>query len=106
VDVFPNGKAININDGIIRARFRNGIDNPSPIEPGKVYRYEIDMWCTSNVFLKGHRMRVEISSSNFPRYDRNSNRGGEPGKPIVAHQKIYHDSRRASHLLLPVIPSQ
>ncbi len=104
VDVYPDGKAVLINDGILRARFRNGLYDPALIEPGEVYRYEIDLWATSNVFIKGHRIRVEVSSSNFPRYDRNSNRGGRPGEPMVAHQVVYHDKKRPSHLVLPVIP--
>ncbi len=103
-DVQPDGDAMLINDGIQRARFRNGLDNPSLIEPGKIYRYEISLWATSNVFLEGHRIRVEVSSSNFPRYDRNANLGGKSGEPVVAHQKIYHDSEHPSHVVLPVIP--
>jgi predicted acyl esterase len=104
VDVYPDGTATLINNGIIRARFRDGRSHPSLIEPGKIHRYEIDLWCTSNVFKKGHRIRVEVSSSDFPRYDRNANRGGEPGDPVVAHQTIYHDAEHPSHLVLPVIP--
>jgi len=104
VDVYENGDAVIINDGIVRARFRNGRGAPSLIEPGRVYRYEIDLWCTSNVFLKGHKIRVEVSSSNFPRYDRNANLGGAAGRPAVAHQAVYHDSLRPSRLVLPVIP--
>ncbi len=104
VDVYPNGDAVLINDGIIRARFRDDLLNPSLIEPGKVYAYHIDMWATSNVFLAGHRIRVEVSSSDFPRYDRNANLAGEQGEPAVAHQTIYHDADRPSHLVLPVIP--
>lgn len=106
VEVYPDGKAILINQGIIRARFRQGKDNPSLIEPGKIYRYEISLWCTSNVFLKGHRIRVELSSSNFPEYDRNANLGGEQREPIIAHQTIYHNRDYPSHLLLPVIPDE
>ena len=76
VDVAPDGTAINLTEGILRARYRE-IDEPQakPIEPGKVYEYKIDLWSTSNVFLKGHRIRVEVSSSNFPRFDRNLNTG-------------------------------
>jgi hypothetical protein len=104
VDVYKNGRATLINDGIVRARFRNGRKKPSLIEPGKIYEYTIYLWCTSNVFLKGHRIRVEVSSSNFPRYDRNANLGGVEGDPITAHQVVYHDAEHPSHLLLPVIP--
>jgi len=104
VDVYLNGEAININDGIIRARFREGRDRPSLLDPGRIYALAVDLWCTSNVFLKGHRLRVEVSSSNFPRYDRNANLGGAAGEPIAARQTIYHDREHPSHLLLPVIP--
>ena len=80
---------------------------PKLIEPGKVYRYEIDLWVTSNVFLPGHRIRVEISSSNFPRFDRNPNTGhafGADAERRKATQTVYHDAANASHILLPVIP--
>jgi putative CocE/NonD family hydrolase len=108
VDVYPDGRAFNLCDGIIRARYR---DSPlgeklSLIEPGKVYRYEIDLWVTSNVFLKGHRIRVEISSSNFPRFDRNPNTGhkfGTDAELQKAKQKVYHNSEYPSCIVLPVI---
>ena len=105
VDVFPRGKAINILDAGIRARFRNNDDNPSLIEPGKVYKYEIELGNTSNYFRKGHEIRIEITSSNFPRFDINSNLGGEgqPGDYIVAEQKIYHTQEFPSHLIIPVL---
>ena len=83
------------------------MEKPSLIEPGKVYRYEIDLWVTSNVFLAGHKIRVEISSSNFPRFDRNPNTGspfGSDKKLRKAKQTVYHDGERPSHILLPVIP--
>ncbi|MFX1420151.1 MAG: CocE/NonD family hydrolase [Promethearchaeota archaeon] len=104
VDVFPRGKALNILDGGIRARFRNGDDVPSLIEAGKVYKYEIELGNTSNYFRKGHKIRIEITSSNFPRFDINSNLGGEGqlGEYIVAEQKIYHSAEFPSHLLLPI----
>jgi hypothetical protein len=75
VDVWPSGFAQNLTEGILRARFRNGTTKAEPLEPGKIYEYKIDLWSTSNVFLKGHKIRVEISSSNFPRFDRNLNTG-------------------------------
>ena len=108
VDVFPDGRPFNFCDGIIRARYRESADNPTLIEPGKMYRYEIDLWATSNVFLPGHRIRVEISSSNFPRFDRNPNTGHEFGADAElkkATQTIYHDAQHPSHVLLPVIPN-
>ncbi len=107
VDVYPDGRPINLCDGIIRARFRRSADKPTLIEPEREYRYEIDLWVTSNVFLPGHRIRVEISSSNFPRFDRNPNTGhafGVDAQVCTATQTVYHDTRRASHILLPVVP--
>jgi hypothetical protein len=107
VDVHPDGRPINICDGIMRARYRQSPGNPELIQPGKIYRYEIDLWVTSNVFLSGHKLRVEISSSNFPRFDRNPNTGADFGKSaeiIKATQTIYHDMEHPSHILLPVIP--
>jgi len=90
----------------VRARFRNGTDNPKMMTPGEIYEFEIDMWNTSNMFKKGHSIRVEISSSNFPRYNRNLN----TGNPIAtdaeirtANQTIYHGAANPSHLTLPVI---
>ncbi|HIJ71875.1 MAG TPA: CocE/NonD family hydrolase [Planctomycetes bacterium] len=108
VDVYPDGKAFNLCDGIIRARHRESATNPTLIEPNRIYRYEIDLWVTSNVFLPGHRIRVEISSSNFPRFDRNPNTGhkfGADAELKKAMQTIYHDADQPSHILLPVIPS-
>jgi len=105
VDVYPRGKAINILDAGIRARFRNGEDTPSLIEPRKVYTYEIELGNTSNYFRKGHQIRIEISSSNFPRFDINSNLGGEggSGEYIIAEQKIYHSQEYPSYLVIPVL---
>jgi putative CocE/NonD family hydrolase len=107
VDVHPDGKPYNLCDGIIRARFREPGKSPSMIEPGKTYGYEIDLWVTSNLFQAGHRIRVEISSSNFPRFDRNPNTGhafGVDAELAKAQQTIFHDRAHPSHLLLPIIP--
>lgn len=107
VDVWPDGRAINLCDGILRARCRESIDRPTPIEPGRIYRYEIDTWVTSNVFMPGHKIRVEISSSNFPRFDRNPNTGhafGADAERRKAMQTVRHDAGHPSHILLPVIP--
>jgi len=110
VDVYPEGRqqaAISLCDGIVRARWRDSTEKPAFLRPGEVCRYEIDLWVTSNVFLAGHKIRVEISSSNFPRFDRNLNTDdpwGMAAKPVIATQTIHHDRERASHILLPVIP--
>jgi putative CocE/NonD family hydrolase len=110
LDVHPDGKVYNLQDGILRARYRDGKNNPaSLLEPGKVYQYEIDMWLTSNVFLPGHRIRLEITSSNFPRFDRNLNTGENPAtgtRMEKARQTIYHSAEYPSHLILPVIPRE
>jgi putative CocE/NonD family hydrolase len=107
VDVYPDGYAELIQEGIQRASFRESDTQPTPIEPGRVYRYDIDLWATSYVVQPGHRIRVEISSSNFPRFARNLNTGnpfGMSDEIAVATQTIYHDAERPSHLRLPLIP--
>jgi hypothetical protein len=109
VDVGPDGYAMNLCDGIIRARYREDRTAPTLLEPGKVYEYEIDLWVTGNVFRKGHRIRLEVSSSNFPRFDRNLNTGHEFGIDAelqIAHQTVYHAHAYPSHLVLPVIPRE
>jgi putative CocE/NonD family hydrolase len=106
VDVWPDGKAYNLTDGIVRARYRNSTKEPEFIEPGKVYEYTIELQPTSNVFKAGHRIRVQISSSNFPKYDRNLNTGnkiGQDDKIEVAMQTILHNNIYPSHIILPVI---
>ncbi len=108
VDVHPDGYAQNIQDGIIRARYREGKEAPaSLLEPGRVYEYNIDLWATSNTFLPGHRIRLDISSSNFPRFDRNLNTGEDPmtGTNMEkARQTVYHSPQYPSHIVLPIIP--
>ncbi|MEM7134886.1 MAG: CocE/NonD family hydrolase [Chloroflexota bacterium] len=108
VDVSPSGYAKNLCDGILRARYRESMSTPTLLEPNKVYEYTINVGVTGNVFRRGHSMRLEISSSNFPRFNRNLNTGKSYGEEIemrAAHQTIYHDSMYPSHLILPVIPS-
>lgn len=105
-DVFPDGRAIHLQNGALRARYRNVEAEPQPLKPGVVYRLEIDMWATANRFRAGHRLRLDISSSDFPRFDRNANRGGEDGPPVPALQTIYHDAAHPSHLLLPILGRQ
>jgi hypothetical protein len=107
VDIYPDGYTRNLTDGIIRARFRQGTDRPRPITPGEIYEYEINLWATSNFFRQGHRIGLEVTSSNFPRFDRNLNTGHELGADAEmrpALQTIYHDRERPSRLILPVIP--
>jgi len=106
VDIYPDGKAYNLCDGIIRARYRESVFKPTLLESGKIYKFEIDMWATSNVFLPGHRIGLEISSSNFPQFDRNTNCGGEGGASCrkIANQTVYHNDKYPSYLYLPVIP--
>jgi len=108
VDVRPDGYAMNVAQGIQRARYRDGARDPELMDPGEVYRIEIDLWSTSICFMPGHRLRVEISSSNFPQFDRNLNTGEEYGKTtamVAADQTIYHDADRQSHIVLPVVPA-
>jgi len=106
-DVDQSGYARFLTDGIVRARYRNSTERPEEIVPGQVYKYAIDLWATSNVFKKGHRLRLYVSSSNFPRFNRNPNTG-EPmlgaSRLVNARQTIYHDGKYSSALTLPVIP--
>jgi putative CocE/NonD family hydrolase len=108
VDVWPNGFAQNLTEGILRARFRESTaGEPKPTTPGQVYEYKIDLWSTSNVFLKGHRIRLEVSSSNFPRFDRNLNTGksaADSSEFVKATNTVLHDSEHPSALVLPVVP--
>jgi putative CocE/NonD family hydrolase len=108
VDVHPGGQAILVCEGVQRARYRRSLTEPEPLEPGTVYELAIDLSVTSNVFLPGHRIRLEVSSSNFPRYDRNTNTGGtiatdgEDGL-VVAVNRVHHGPARPSRLVLPLI---
>jgi hypothetical protein len=107
IDVWPCGYAQLMTQGIIRARYRESRKRKTFVEPGKVYEYIVDVWSTSNLFLKAHRIRVEISSSNFPHFDRNMNTRepvAEESNPVIAVQHIYHDRTRSSHVVLPIIP--
>jgi uncharacterized protein len=105
LNVYPDGRAIRLNDGAVRARFRSVTGHEELITPGKAERYSIDCWATCIELAPGHRLRLEISSSAFGKFDVNLNGGGRTGtetEPVVAHQVIYHDVQRPSHLLLPV----
>jgi putative CocE/NonD family hydrolase len=109
VDVGPDGFAQNLTEGIVRARYRESTSEAKLLKPGEIDRYEIDLWSTSSVFLKGHSIRLEVSSSNFPRFDRNLNTGKSAGQSAVmlrATNSVYHDKEHASELLLPVVPQE
>jgi putative CocE/NonD family hydrolase len=114
VDVHPDGRAIVVTDGIIRASARESYPapgvikpvQPSLIEPGRVYEYAIDLWATGISFMAGHRMRVEVTSSSFPRWERNPNTGEggvHSSRTEVARQRIFHDPGRPSHVTLTVV---
>src|SRR5262249_52356063 len=106
VDVFPDGAARHLTDGVLRLRYRESLERPVLARPGQTYTITIDAGVTSNVFLKGHRVRLEISSSNFPRFDRNPN----TGRPVAdetelrsASQTVFHDRAHPSFVMLPVV---
>lgn len=112
IDVYPSspshpeGFAMNLQDAIVRMRYRNGRRTADLIEPGQVYEVTLPIHSTANVFRKGHRIRVDVSSSNFPRIDVNLNNGGPlgvPGPVRVAENTIYHDAQRPSHVVLPIV---
>lgn len=108
LDVHPTGFAQRLCDGMVRARFRDGVDRPSLIEPGRVYRYDIDLWNTAQLFRAGHRIRVHITSSAFPKYDRNLNTGESLAtgtRMAAADQQIRHDAAHPSRIVLPIIPA-
>jgi uncharacterized protein len=105
---FPAGVDLNVGDSIVRARYRNSLEHAELMKPGEIYPFSIEMYPTSLVFAKGHRIRVDISSSNFPRFDVNPNTGeplNDNRRWAVAVNTIYHDEQHPSHILLPVIPA-
>lgn len=104
---FPGGFDLNLGDGIVRARFRDSLKQEKLMQPGAVYPLTIKLYPTSNVFKRGHRIRLDVSSSNFPRFDVNPNTGeplGDHRRTAVAVNTVYHDRDRPSHVILPVIP--
>jgi hypothetical protein len=108
VDVLPDGTAVNLSNGIQRASYRGSLTQPTPITPGEVYEYEINVWPTSNLFGKGHRIRLEISSSDYPQFAPNPNTGEPFGASVAtnpATQTIMHDAEHPSAVVLPVIPA-
>jgi len=106
---WPHGFDLNLTDGIVRARFRDSLQEEKLMEPGKVYPFTIKLYPTSNVFKKGHRIRVDISSSNFPRFDVNPNTG-EPlqqhRRTVIATNTIEYGREHPSHILLPFVPKR
>jgi putative CocE/NonD family hydrolase len=106
-DVWPDGRSMPVCDGILRARYRNSLERQELMVPGQVYRFDVDLWATAQVFQAGHRLRVQVTSSDFPWYDRNLNTGGPFGEEVrgqVAANTVFHDTLRPSHVLLPAMP--
>ena len=107
IDVYPDGSAYNVQEGILRARYREGWNKQVLMTPGQVYPITVNVHATSNYFGPGHRIRVEVSSSNFPRFDRNLNTGGDNSRDtamVVARNVVHHSAKYPSHLVLPVVP--
>jgi putative CocE/NonD family hydrolase len=105
VDVHPDGFMQNLCDGVVRARYRHSVHEPAFIEPGEVCELKIDLWSVAHVFQPGHRVAVQVTSSSFPRWDRNLNTREQPGtgaQAEVAHQTLHHDAARPSAIHLPV----
>jgi putative CocE/NonD family hydrolase len=104
---YPNGYAMNLTDSIIRARYRDSFEKAKLMKPGTIYRFTIQPYPTSNLFQKGHRIRLDISSSNWPRFDINPNTGEPLGlntRTMKAVNTIYHSSEHPSRVILPIIP--
>ena len=107
IDVWPDGFAQNLTGGILRLRYRNSMEKPQQAVPGQVYHVTLDLWATSNLFRSGHRLRLEVSSSNFPRFDRNLNTGelqATATRLLTATNTVYHDRRYPSALIVPLVP--
>jgi len=109
VDVGPDGFAMNVAEGILRMRYRDSRERATLMNPGQVYKVTLDLWATSNLFLRGHSLRLEISSSNFPRFDRNFNTGEDikfATRFVKATNTVLHDEQHPSALVLPIMPSK
>ena len=110
LDVYPDGTAYNLDETIQRLRYREGYDKPPVwLEPGKVYKVTLQPMTTSNYFAPGHRIRIEVSSSNFPRFDRNMNTGGnnyDEVRGVVAHNAVHHSKQYLSQITLTVVKRQ
>ena len=106
VDVYPDGTAYNLDETIQRLRYRDGYDRQVFMEPGQVYEVEVSPMSTSNFFQAGHSLRIEVSSSNFPRFDRNLNTGGnnyDEAEGVVAHNTVHHSSEHPSRITVTVV---
>ncbi len=104
---WPEGFELNLSDSILRATYRESLENPTPLEPDRVYEFTIEVPPTSNLFAKGHRIRLDVASSNFPRFDVNYGTMDPPWerrRHVTADNRIYHEPQRASHVVLPVVP--
>ena len=105
---YPGGYALILSDGIIRCRYRTSFERPEPIVPGEVFEVTIEAFPTANLFARGHRIRLDVSSSNFPKFDVNPNTGAPEGTGrarAVARNTVYCDASRASHVVLPLVPA-
>ena len=103
---YPQGFAMNVTDGIARVRYRDSWEQPALMTPGEVYRVQVSAFPTGNLFVRGHRIRLDISSSNFPHFDLNYNTGEPEGKATsvrVAHNTVFVDAARPSHVVLPIV---
>jgi putative CocE/NonD family hydrolase len=106
LDVYPDGRAMNIDETIQRARYREGYDKQVLMEPGEIYELRVSPITTSNVFLAGHRLRIEVSGSNFPRFQRNLNTGGDnftEARSVIARNRVHHSAEHASRIIIPVV---
>ena len=106
--MWPDGRSYNVVDGIRRLRFRESLSEPSPATPGEVYRVEVDMWSTCYVFQPGHRLRLQVTASDFPRYDRCPGTGESSAtatRVLPQRNRLFLDAARRSRLELPVVPA-
>ena len=108
VDVHPDGRAMTLTDGVTRLRYRDGLATPAGlVEAGHVYAISVDLWATAVTFMPGHRLRLDVTSSNFPRWERNPNTGDDPSQSTtwrVARQTLLHDAAHPSCVVLPILP--
>jgi putative CocE/NonD family hydrolase len=106
VDVYPDGRAFNVEEGALRLRYREGFDKNLRMQAGETYRIRLDLHVTSNYFAPGHRIRLEVSSSNFPRWERNLNTGGnnyDETDFVTAENSVHYSAEEASYIVLPIV---